>query len=248
MRDFFPRNAVEYFVSYYDYYQPEAYVPASDTYIEKDAAINEQIEQLRLSATKALLQRQDAIIVATVSAIYGLGDPDAYHAMILHLKRGERLDQRAILKRLTELQYVRNDFELKRATFRVHGDVLDIFPADSERLALRVQLFGDEIESLAEFDPLTGEVLNRLTRTTVYPSSHYVTPRDTVLGVLDKSKTNCACAWTNCAPPTNWSRHNAWRRAPGSISKCCRNSAIARASKIIRGFCPGARRASRRRR
>ncbi len=188
MRDFFPRNAVEYFVSYYDYYQPEAYVPASDTYIEKDAAINEQIEQLRLSATKALLQREDAIIVATVSAIYGLGDPDAYHAMILHLKRGERMDQRAILKRLTELQYTRNDFELKRATFRVHGDVLDIFPADSERLALRVQLFGDEIEGLAEFDPLTGEVVNRLTRTTVYPSSHYVTPRATVLGVLDKIK------------------------------------------------------------
>ncbi len=188
MRDFFPRNAVEYFVSYYDYYQPEAYVPASDTYIEKDAAINEQIEQLRLSATKALLQREDAIIVATVSAIYGLGDPDAYHAMILHLKRGDRLDQRAILKRLTELQYTRNDFELKRATFRVHGDVLDIFPADSERLALRVQLFGDEIEGLAEFDPLTGEVINRLTRTTVYPSSHYVTPRDTVMGVLDKIK------------------------------------------------------------
>jgi len=188
MRDFFPRNAVEYFVSYYDYYQPEAYMPASDTYIEKDAAINEQIEQMRLSATKALLQRADAIIVATVSAIYGLGDPDAYHAMILHLKRGERMDQRALLKRLTELQYVRNDFELKRASFRVHGDVLDIFPADSERLALRVQLFGDEIEGLAEFDPLTGEVLNRLTRTTVYPSSHYVTSRDTVLGVLDKIK------------------------------------------------------------
>ncbi|MBI5611913.1 MAG: excinuclease ABC subunit UvrB [Gammaproteobacteria bacterium] len=188
MRDFFPRNAVEYFVSYYDYYQPEAYVPASDTYIEKDAAINEQIEQMRLSATKALLQRPDAIIVATVSAIYGLGDPDAYHAMILHLKRGERMDQRAILKRLTELQYSRNDFELHRATFRVHGDVLDIFPADSERLALRVQLFGDEIESLAEFDPLTGEIVNRVTRATVYPSSHYVTPRDTVLGVLDKIK------------------------------------------------------------
>jgi len=188
MRDFFPRNAVEYFVSYYDYYQPEAYMPASDTYIEKDAAINEQIEQMRLSATKALLQRQDAIIVATVSAIYGLGDPDAYHAMILHLKRGECMDQRAILKRLTELQYTRNDFELHRATFRVHGDVLDIFPADSERLALRVQLFGDEIESLAEFDPLTGEIINRLTRATVYPSSHYVTPRETVLGVLDKIK------------------------------------------------------------
>ncbi len=184
-RDFFPDNAVEYFVSYYDYYQPEAYVPASDTYIEKDASINEQIEQMRLSATKALLTRPDAIIVATVSAIYGLGDPDAYHGMILHLKRGDTIDQRAILRRLAELQYERNDVELHRAGFRVHGDVIDVFPAESERLALRVELFGDEVENLAEFDPLTGEVINRLARATVYPSSHYVTPRATVLQAIN---------------------------------------------------------------
>ncbi len=187
-RDFFPKNAVEYFVSYYDYYQPEAYVPSSDTFIEKDAAINEQIEQMRLSATKALLERPDAIIVATVSAIYGLGDVDAYHSMILHLRTHTEMDQRAILKRLAEMQYTRNDYELHRATFRVHGDVIDIFPAESERLAIRVELFGDMIENLSEFDPLTGEVVNRLTRATVYPKSHYVTPRETIIGVLDAIK------------------------------------------------------------
>lgn len=188
MRDFFPRNAVEYFVSYYDYYQPEAYVPSTDTYIEKDASINEQIEQMRLSATKALLERPDTIIVATVSAIYGLGDPAAYHGMILHLRQGATLDQRAILKRLAELQYTRNDFELRRGSFRVHGDVIDIFPAESKRLAVRVELFGDEIESLAEFDPLTGEIINRLTRTTVYPKTHYVTPRETLINAVNHIK------------------------------------------------------------
>jgi excinuclease ABC subunit B len=187
-RDFFPRNAVEYFVSYYDYYQPEAYVPSSDTYIEKDASINEHIEQMRLSATKALLERPDAIIVATVSAIYGLGDPAAYHGMILHLRQGATQDQRAILRRLTELQYTRNDLELRRGTFRVHGDVIDIYPAESERLAIRVELFGDEIESIAEFDPLTGALENRLTRTTVFPSSHYVTPRETILNAIEDIK------------------------------------------------------------
>jgi excinuclease ABC subunit B len=187
-RDFFPRNAVEYFVSYYDYYQPEAYVPSSDTYIEKDAAINEHIEQMRLSATKALLERSDAIIVATVSAIYGLGDVDAYHGMILHLRTHTPMDQRAILKRLAEMQYTRNDMELRRGTFRVHGDVIDIFPAESERLAIRVELFGDELENISEFDPLTGEVVNRLARTTIYPKSHYVTPRETILNVLNVIK------------------------------------------------------------
>ena len=186
MRDFFPHNAVEYFVSYYDYYQPEAYVPSSDTYIEKDASINEHIEQMRLSATKALLERPDAIIVGTVSAIYGLGDVDAYHGMILHLKVGAIMDQRAILTRLAELQYTRNDYELHRATFRVRGDVIDIFPAESDRLAIRIGLFGDEIESLAEFDPLTGEAVNALQRTTIYPSSHYVTPRETILSSIEK--------------------------------------------------------------
>ena len=188
MRDFFPHNAVEYFVSYYDYYQPEAYVPSSDTYIEKDASINEHIEQMRLSATKALLERRDAVIVATVSAIYGLGDPESYHGMILHLRVGALMDQRAILKRLAELQYTRNDMELHRATFRVRGDVIDIFPAESDRLAIRISLFGEEIESLSEFDPLTGEVVAKLARATVYPSSHYVTSRETVVGAIEAIK------------------------------------------------------------
>ncbi|MEE9597140.1 MAG: excinuclease ABC subunit UvrB [Acidiferrobacterales bacterium] len=188
MRDFFPRSAVEYFVSYYDYYQPEAYVPSTDTYIEKDASINEHIEQMRLSATKALLERKDTIIVATVSAIYGLGDPEAYHGMILHLRRGAHTDQRAILHRLTELQYTRNDFELRRGTFRVRGDVIDIFPAESERLAVRVELFDDEIDALAEFDPLTGEITSPLTRTTIYPTTHYVTPRETLLDAIEQIK------------------------------------------------------------
>ena len=189
MRDFFPRAAVEYFVSYYDYYQPEAYVPSTDTYIEKDASINEHIEQMRLSATKALLERHDVIIVATVSAIYGLGDPVAYHGMILHLRTGATMDQRAILRRLAEMQYTRNDFELDRGTFRVHGDVIDIFPAESERLAVRVELFGDDVEALTEFDPLTGETVNKLARATVYPKTHYVTPRETLLGAIDQIKT-----------------------------------------------------------
>ena len=188
MREFFPRNAVEYFVSYYDYYQPEAYVPSSDTYIEKDASINDHIEQMRLSATKALLERPDTIIVATVSAIYGLGDPGEYHAMVLHLRRGDRINQRQMLKRLTELQYMRNDLELARGTYRVRGDVVDIYPAESERDALRVQMFDDEVESLAMFDPLTGEVTRQLPRFTVYPKSHYVTTRETILGAIDVIK------------------------------------------------------------
>jgi len=181
MRAFFPDNAVEYFVSYYDYYQPEAYVPSTDTFIEKDASINEHIEQMRLSATKALLERPDAIIVATVSAIYGLGDPAAYHSMVLHLRRGDLVDQRTLLRRLAELQYTRNDLDLRRATFRVRGDVIDIHPAESEHEALRVELFDDEIETLALFDPLTGEVRHPVPRYTVYPKSHYVTPRQRVL-------------------------------------------------------------------
>ena len=185
MRDFFPKNAVEYFVSYYDYYQPEAYVPASDTFIEKDASINDHIEQMRLSATKALLERRDTVIVATVSAIYGLGDPESYHGMILHLRIGDIMDQRAILKRLAELQYTRNDIELHRGTFRVKGDVIDIFPAESDRYAVRIELFGEEVESLSEFDPLTGEVRNQFRRFTVYPKSHYVTPRHTVLHAVE---------------------------------------------------------------
>ena len=187
-REFFPNNAVEYFVSYYDYYQPEAYVPSSDTFIEKDASVNDHIEQMRLSATKALMERDDAIIVATVSAIYGLGDPESYFKMVLHLSRGDTIDQRQILRRLAELQYTRNDMELKRATYRVRGDVIDIFPADSEKEAIRLELFDDELENLSWFDPLTGEVLRRVPRVTVFPKSHYVTPRQTILDAIDSIK------------------------------------------------------------
>ncbi len=188
MRDFFPHNAVEYFVSYYDYYQPEAYVPSSDTYIEKDASVNDHIEQMRLSATKALMERPDTIIVATVSAIYGLGDPNEYHGMVLHLKRGDTIDQRVILRRLAELQYTRNDLDLVRGTYRVRGEVIDIFPAESERHAVRVELFDTEIESLAHFDPLTGEVLRRVPRLTIYPKTHYVTTRQTILDAVEAIK------------------------------------------------------------
>jgi excinuclease ABC subunit B len=188
MKEFFPHNAVEYFVSYYDYYQPEAYVPASDTFIEKDASINEHIEQMRLSATKALLERPDTIIVATVSCIYGLGDPRSYLSMVLHLVRGDRMDQRAILRRLAELQYTRNEVELHRATYRVRGEVIDIFPAESEREAVRIELFDGEVENISLFDPLTGEVLRKVPRYTVYPKSHYVTPRETLLAAVEQIK------------------------------------------------------------
>ncbi len=187
-REYFPNNSVEYFVSYYDYYQPEAYVPSSDTYIEKDASINAHIEQMRLSATKALLERRDAIIVSSVSAIYGLGDPQAYLRMVLHLDRGDRIDQRYLLRRLAELQYTRNDMAFQRGTYRVRGDVVDIFPAESEKEAVRVELLDDEIENLSVFDPLTGELTNRVPRYTVFPKSHYVTPRERTLAVLDDIK------------------------------------------------------------
>lgn len=192
MKEFFPNNAVEYFVSYYDYYQPEAYVPASDTFIEKDASVNEHIEQMRLSATKALMEREDTIIVATVSAIYGLGDPESYFAMILHLVRGDMVDQRQILRRLAELQYTRNDLELRRGTYRVRGEVIDIHPADSEREAIRVELFDDEIENLSIFDPLTGELVKKVARITVYPKTHYATPRDVILGAIENIKQELA--------------------------------------------------------
>jgi excinuclease ABC subunit B len=185
-KEFFPHNAVEYFVSYYDYYQPEAYVPSSDTYIEKDASINEHIEQMRLSATKALLERPDAIIVATVSAIYGLGDPQAYLSMVLHLSRGDRIDQRKLLRRLADMQYTRNETELTQGTYRVRGDVIDIFPAESEREALRVELFDDEVDSLMLFDPLTGEIKRKVPRFTVFPSSHYVTPHDRLVSAVEE--------------------------------------------------------------
>ena len=188
MKEFFPDNAVEYFVSYYDYYQPEAYVPSSDTFIEKDASINDHIEQMRLSATKALLERKDAIIVTTVSCIYGLGDPQSYLKMVLHVDRGDRLDQRELLRRLAGLQYTRNDMDFARATFRVRGDVIDIFPAESDLEAVRIELFDDEVESLSAFDPLTGEVIRKLPRFTFYPKSHYVTPRETLLDAVEKIK------------------------------------------------------------
>ncbi len=191
-REFFPDNAVEYFVSYYDYYQPEAYVPSRDLFIEKDSSINEHIEQMRLSATKALLEREDCVIVATVSAIYGIGDPVDYHGMILHLRQGERIDQRAILRRLTEMQYTRNEMEFKRGVFRVKGDVIDIFPAEHAETAVRVSLFDDEVESISLFDPLTGQVMHKAARFTVYPSSHYVTPRDVVLTAVEKIKLELA--------------------------------------------------------
>src|SRR5690606_26240378 len=185
-REFFPDNAVEYFVSYYDYYQPEAYVPSSDTYIEKDASINQHIEQMRLSATKALMERRDVVVVATVSSIYGLGDPASYLKMVLHLVKGDRVDQRDILRRLAELQYARNDLDFRRATYRVRGDVIDVFPADAEDQALRIELFDEEIEALSLFDPLTGEVLGKVPRFTVYPKTHYVTPRQTILDAVER--------------------------------------------------------------
>jgi excinuclease ABC subunit B len=188
MKEFFPGNSVEYFVSYYDYYQPEAYVPTTDTYIEKDASINEHIEQMRLSATKALFERPDTVIVASVSSIYGLGDPRSYLSMVLHLVRGDQVDQRKILRRLADLQYTRNDIELRRGTYRVRGDVIDIHPADAEREAVRVELFDDEIENLSYFDPLTGEVLRKVPRLTVYPKTHYVTPREVILNAVDQIK------------------------------------------------------------
>ena len=191
-REFFPDNAVEYFVSYYDYYQPEAYVPSRDLFIEKDSSINEHIEQMRLSATKALLEREDCIIVATVSAIYGIGDPVDYHGMILHLRQGEKIDQRAVIRRLSEMQYQRNDMEFKRGVFRVKGDVIDIFPAEHAETAVRVSLFDDEVESISLFDPLTGQVMHKAARFTVYPSSHYVTPRDVVLTAVEKIKLELA--------------------------------------------------------
>ncbi len=188
MKEFFPNNAVEYFVSYYDYYQPEAYVPTTDTFIEKDASVNEHIEQMRLSATKALLERRDVIIIASVSAIYGLGDPDSYLKMMLHISQGDIINQRDILRRLAELQYTRNDVAFARATYRVRGDVIDIFPAESERLALRVELFDEEIERICQFDPLTGHVERTLARVTVYPKTHYATPRDKILAAVESIK------------------------------------------------------------
>ena len=187
-REFFPNNSVEYFVSYYDYYQPEAYVPSRDLFIEKDSSINEHIEQMRLSATKALLEREDSIIVATVSAIYGIGDPVDYHGMVLHVQQGEKIAQRDMISRLVGMQYDRNEFDFGRGTFRVRGDVIDVFPAENNETAVRISLFDDEVESITLFDPLTGQVFNKIPRYTVYPSSHYVTPRETTVRAMEKIK------------------------------------------------------------
>src|SRR5712671_1210063 len=187
-REFFPQNAVEYFVSYYDYYQPEAYVPARDLYIEKDSSINEHIEQMRLSATKSLLERRDVVIVATVSAIYGIGDPSEYHGMVLHLRQGEKLSQRDVLARLVAMQYTRSELDFSRGTFRVRGDVIDVFPAEHAEHSIRISLLEDEVEKLEVFDPLTGRVLHPMARFTVYPSSHYVTPRETTLRAVEAIK------------------------------------------------------------
>ncbi|EIC82539.1 DEAD/DEAH box helicase family protein, partial [Serratia sp. M24T3] len=192
MKEFFPENAVEYFVSYYDYYQPEAYVPSSDTFIEKDASVNEHIEQMRLSATKALLERKDVIVVASVSAIYGLGDPDLYLKMMLHLTKGMIIDQRAILRRLAELQYARNDQAFQRSTFRVRGEVIDVFPAESDDLALRIELFDQEVERLSLFDPLTGQISTEVPRFTIYPKTHYVTPRERIVQAMEEIKVELA--------------------------------------------------------
>ena len=188
MRDFFPENAVEYFVSYYDYYQPEAYIPSRDLFIDKDSNINEHIEQMRLSATKSLLERDDAIIISSVSCIYGIGNPADYHGMILHLRENEKISQREVIKRLTEMQYERNDIEFSRGVFRVRGDIIDIFPAENSETAVRISLFDDEVEGMSLFDPLTGRQLSKVSRYTVYPSSHYVTPRDTTLRAINSIK------------------------------------------------------------
>src|SRR5687768_9724837 len=187
-REFFPKNAVEYFVSYYDYYQPEAYVPQRDLYIEKDSSINDHIEQMRLSATKSLLERRDVVIVATVSCIYGIGDPSEYHGMILHLRQGERMSQRDVLARLVAMQYTRSELDFRRGTFRVRGDVIDVFPAEHAEQAIRISLYDDEIDKLEVFDPLTGKVHHPMARFTVYPSSHYVTPRETTLRAIEAIK------------------------------------------------------------
>jgi excinuclease ABC subunit B len=191
-REFFPNNAVEYFVSYYDYYQPEAYVPQRDLFIEKDSAINEHIEQMRLSCTKSILERRDVVIVATVSAIYGIGQPEAYHKMVMTLRSGDRMGQRDVIAQLIRMQYQRNDMEFSRGTFRVRGDTIDIFPAEHSEMAIRVELFDDEIESLQLFDPLTGRIRQKIPRFTVYPSSHYVTPRDQVLAAVETIKVELA--------------------------------------------------------
>ena len=193
---FFPNNAVEYFVSYYDYYQPEAYVPSSDTFIEKDAAINDHIDQMRLSATRALLERRDAIIVASVSAIYGLGDPNAYMSMLLHVVEGDRIGRDDIIRRLVEMQYSRNELEFLRGTYRIRGEIIDIFPAESDQDAIRIELFDDEVDSIRWFDPLTGKMIRKVPRVTIYPKSHYVTPKDNLARAIETIRDELKNVWS----------------------------------------------------
>ena len=246
-REFFPDNAVEYFVSYYDYYQPEAYVPARDLYIEKDSSINDHIEQMRLSATKSLLERRDVIIVATVSCIYGIGDPSEYHGMILHLRQGEKMSQRDVLARLVAMQYTRSELDFRRGTF-ARGDVIDVFPAEHAEQAIRISLYDDEIEKLEVFDPLTGKVHHPMARFTVYPSSHYVTPRRRRCARSRRSRRSCASASSFSRRLAACSRRRGSSSARASTSRCSRSSAFARASKTIRAICRAARPASRCRR
>ena len=248
-REFFPKNAVEYFVSYYDYYQPEAYVPQRDLFIEKDSAINEHIEQMRLSATKSLLERRDVIIVASVSAIYGIGNPADYHRMVMTLRVGDKMGQRDVIAQLIRMQYQRNETDFSRGTFRVRGDMIDVFPAEHSELAIRIELFDDEVESLQLFDPLTGRIRQKIPRFTVYPSQPLRdAARPRAWRPSRPSRTSCASGWTSSSRPASWSRRSGSSSARASTWRCCRRSATARASRTTRAICRAPRRASRRRR
>jgi excinuclease ABC subunit B len=247
-REFFPQNAVEYFVSYYDYYQPEAYVPQRDLFIEKDSSINEHIEQMRLSCTKSLMERRDVVIVATVSAIYGIGNPNEYHKMILTLRTGDKVAQRDVIARLIQMQYTRNEMDFSRGAFRVRGDTIDIFPAEHAELAIRVEMFDDEIESLQLFDPLTGKVRQKIPRFTVYPGSHYVTRAAPCCAPSIRSRPSCATVSNSSANRASCWKNSASNSAPASTSKCWPKSASRRASRTTRATCPARCRASRRRR
>jgi excinuclease ABC subunit B len=247
-REFFPNNAVEYFVSYYDYYQPEAYVPQRDLFIEKDSAINEHIEQMRLSCTKSILERRDVVIVATVSAIYGIGQPEAYHKMVMTLRSGDRMGQRDVIAQLIRMQYQRNDMEFSRGTFRVRGDTIDIFPAEHSEMAIRVELFDDEIESLQLFDPLTGRIRQKIPRFTVYPSSHYVTPRDQVLAAVETIKVELADRLKVFVSQGKLVEAQRLEQRTGLIWKCSVNWVTAKALKTTPGTSLARRPATRRRR
>ena len=247
-REFFPKNAVEYFVSYYDYYQPEAYVPQRDLFIEKDSAINEHIEQMRLSATKSVLERRDVIIVASVSAIYGIGAPEDYTEMRMIMRTGDKLGQRDAIAHLIRMQYTRNENDFARGTFRVRGDTIDVFPAEHSELAVRIELFDDEVETLQLFDPLTGRIRQKIPRFVIYPASHYVTPRGRVVNAIETIKDELRVRLDELVGQASWSRRSASSSARASTSRCCRRSATARGSRTTRATCPARRRAIRRRR